>query len=123
MLNNFVNVFKTTEGYEYAERKGKDSIAFILYNRTKQEMGLRLEYKPPIGTWILGAFGGSMDKEHVSPLQIVQAEVAEEAGYVVKPDDVHFIGKYFVSSQMNQFCYLFVVFVDDAQWIVPTTKD
>lgn len=108
MMGNFLNIKTTKEGYEYAERKGKDSVAFILFDRNKQMIGLRNEYKPPIEAYVLGAFGGSMDKD-VSPATIVLEEVFEESGYHVSLDNIHFIGKYFVSTQMNQWCYLYAV--------------
>lgn len=113
----FLKLKKTKEGYEYAERKGKDSIAFILV-KTENKLkfvGLRHEYKPPVGAWVLGAFGGSLDKR-ISPMQTCIEEVREEAGFEVIPDTVKLVGRYLVSSQMNQYCYLYVVDVTNAKW-------
>ncbi len=42
----------------------------------------------------------------------VIAETREEAGYHVTSDDVKFLGKVSVSSMMNQYCYLYIVFVN-----------
>ena len=54
------------------------------------------------------AFGGSNDKD--APLiDIVVEEVKEEAGFVVTKDRITDLGKVLVSTQMNQFCYLYMV--------------
>ena len=52
-----------------------------------------------------------MDKDK-SPMEIVIDEVKEEAGFVADTKNVHGLGKVMVSTQMNQFCHLFVVVVD-----------
>jgi 8-oxo-dGTP pyrophosphatase MutT (NUDIX family) len=103
--------------YTYAERKGKDSIAFILWDTKKpvKQIGLINEYKPPISKWLTTAFGGSIDKP-LPPIDICREEVSEEAGYRVHRDDCVFIGTYFVSTQMNQMCHLYVVLVDDSKF-------
>jgi 8-oxo-dGTP pyrophosphatase MutT (NUDIX family) len=98
-------------GYQFAERKGKDSVAFILWDNDHEQFLLNNEYKPPVDEFILGAFGGSLDKDK-TPEQIVIEEVKEEAGFVVSKDQVHFVGEVFVSTQMNQFCRLYLVEVN-----------
>ena len=66
------------------------------------------EYLPPVDQFLARAFGGSIDKD--KPLkQILIAEAKEEAGYVVEERDIYYVGKQFVSSMMNQYCYLFIV--------------
>lgn len=98
-------------GYQFAERLGKDSIAFVCYD---EEIGLVLlneEYKPPIGSFVITAFGGSLDKAK-DLKKIVQEEVGEEAGFEVEFKDIIDLGKAFVSTQMNQFCHLYLVYVD-----------
>lgn len=115
---NFLTLKVTKDGYEYAERKGKDSIAFIFQIRSSTELPnwqtkyiLRNEYNDPLREYILGAFGGSLD--HVAPLEeIVRVEAMEEAGFDVKLEDIEFCGKYRVSTQMNQFCHLYKIHVD-----------
>lgn len=110
-LKEIVDTEHHVNGFQFAERKGIDSIAFICFDRDREQFLLNKEYKPPIDAFILGAFGGSMDKNK-RPEEIVLDEVREEAGFIVKPDDVKLVGKVLVSTQMNQFCYLYVVFVD-----------
>ena len=59
----------------------------------------------------MGAFGGSIDKDK-SLKQIVIDEVREEAGFDVDLESIIGLGQVMVSTQMNQFCYLFIVIVD-----------
>jgi len=113
-MNLYVSSDKLENAFYFAERRGTDSIAFLCYSDTEQRVLVNLEYKPPIGTFLRGAFGGSLDKTS-DPLQTVIAEVKEEAGYGVEPKDVISLGKVFVSSMMNQFCHLYLVNVSEDQ--------
>lgn len=111
--------------YRYAERKGKDSVAFVLVDdsrwRNGRSYGLIHEFKPPIRSWLTTAYGGSLDCHR--PLnRIVQQEVEEEAGIRVTLDGIVHIGSYFVSTQMNQFCHLFVVHAN-APYLMGTQKE
>lgn len=115
--NKFINIKeiqdpeKNVSGYQFAERKGINSIAFICVDRQSGRVLLNKELKPPVDSMILGAFGGSIDKE--KPLiNIVIDEVKEEAGFVVSKGDIEYVGKVLVSTQMNQYCYLYLVFVN-----------
>jgi len=115
--NRFINIKEIKDpennvnGYQFAERLGVDSVAFVCYDPKIDKFLVNKEYKPPVNSFIVGAFGGSMDKDK-SPKQIVKDEVKEEAGFVVGEEDIYKVGKVLVSTQMNQFCHLFVVFVD-----------
>lgn len=116
--NKFLNLKEVKDpdnnvnGYQFAERLGVDSVAFICWDKDGSEQFLlNKELKVPIDDFILGAFGGSMDKDK-SPEEIVIDEVKEEAGFTVSKEDVYYVGKVLVSTQMNQFCHLYVVKVD-----------
>ncbi len=109
----YLTVKKEGGWYLYSERLGKDSVAFILYDRNATddvEFGLINEVKPPLGEgrFLTTAFGGSIDKE-LSYTEIVQEEVEEESGYKVKLENIIELGKVMVSTQMNQMCYLYLV--------------
>ena len=113
----YLNLYKIQDpennvnGFYYAERLGKDSIAFICYDEDSETFLLNQEVKPPIGSMVLGAFGGSIDSNK-TPLQIVSGELKEEAGFEVGFDQIKYVGRVLVSTQMNQYCYLYLVFVD-----------
>jgi hypothetical protein len=119
----------STTPYFYAERKGMDSVAFILVDNDRDDKyGMINERKPPmdhrVGKEVMmeTAFGGSNDmidddeylkmsedeiKSHFK--ELVQTECREESGYRVPLDKIEFISKELVSTQMNQMCYMFKV--------------
>ena len=114
----FMTVKKARNYYEYAERGGVDSVAFILFDNNKKEFALIDESKPPLDerlqtrAMLTTAFGGSLDKD-ISLIETVKEEVKEEAGYEVQEDRIHETGMTLVSSQMSQYCWLYLVDVTD----------
>ena len=115
--------------YYYAERKGVDSIAFLLFRVGSSgglELGLVNESKPPLNhrlgevVSMTTAFGGSQDEvveekylkmseEEKQELmrRIAIRECKEEAGYSIGADGVYSLGKLWLSSMMNQYVYLY----------------
>ena len=116
--NRFLNIKEVADStmhvkaYQFAERKGVDSIAFICHtmrpDHGDQKFLLNHECTPPTGEFLNRAFGGSLDKD-TNLEEIVIEEVKEEAGYDVTENQVFSLGKVFVSTQMNQYCHLFLV--------------
>lgn len=76
-LRKVIDPENNVRGYFFSERLGKDSIAFVCYDINAQQILLNQEYKPPIDEFVLGAFGGSIDKDQTL-FEIVKAEVKEE---------------------------------------------
>lgn len=122
--NKFLNIKEVSDpsnnvhGYQFAERRGVDSIAFICWDKratsdseTFGKFLVNKEYTPPTNEFHFRAFGGSLDK-NVEMIGIVKDEVKEEAGFDVKDKNVHYLGKVFVSTQMNQYCHLYFVAVN-----------
>ncbi|MFA7219135.1 MAG: NUDIX domain-containing protein [Synergistaceae bacterium] len=118
--NRFLNIKEVRDhqmgckGYQFAERKGVDSVAFICIDERNGKFLINNEATPPLGIFLRRAFGGSIDKDK-SFEQIVKDEVLEECGYDVADSQIHFVGKAFVSTQMNQYCHLYLVFINDNQ--------
>lgn len=115
--NEWLKVKQTEGGFTYAERKGINSIAFILVSKDAkdaQSFGVIREWKDPIEQFVVTAFGGSIDKpEYKDDLELlVHEEVQEESGFDVTAEDIWYVGKVLCSTQMNQFVHLFVVRVD-----------
>ena len=110
-LKKIIDPENGVNGYYFAERLGVDSIAFVCRDIKTGQILLNNEFKPPIRQKILGSFGGSRDKDK-SLVLIVKDEVAEEAGFEVETEDIKYLGVVFVSTQMNQFCSLFMVSVN-----------
>lgn len=112
--NKYLNIKEVVDeknhvsGYQFAERRGVDSVAFICYNSETGQFLLNREYTPPTNEFLVRAFGGSLDKQ-ISKKSIVKEEVQEEAGYTVTDDMIHEVGSAFVSTQMNQRCFLYLV--------------
>ena len=118
--NRFLNIKQVVDeehgcaGYQFAERRGVDSVAFVCYDKNTEMVLLNNEFKPPVNCFLVGAFGGSLDKES-SMIDIVIGEVREEAGFEVATEDIIDLGQVFVSTQMNQFCNLYLVYVDSKE--------
>jgi hypothetical protein len=110
--NPWVKMKKTQKGFIYAERKGIDSVAFILIDKEKKQIGVLEEYKDAIYKRLLTAFGGSIDKHQNDLKQLVIEEILEESGFQVEKNQVKKVAKIYCSNMMNQFVHLFVVFVD-----------
>ncbi len=114
-MNKFLQIKEWVKGeqiFYYAERLGKDSIAFILRDRNIGKFGLVKEFKPPVNDFLVTAFGGSLDK-NLPQIDLVRDEVREESGYICC--DITYVGRSFVSTQMNQFCYLYLIDVTEAK--------
>lgn len=108
---------KQIGSFIYAERKGIDSVAFVLLDKDTSDarrIGLTHEFKDPIGCLLTTAFGGSIDDEkyHADLRVLVKDEVIEEAGFDVALEDINYHGKVFTSTQMNQYTHLFSVNVN-----------
>lgn len=114
--NRFLNIKEVKDpennvnGYQFAERRGVDSIAFICWDAKRNLFLMNKEYSPPTGEFHVRAFGGSLDKA-VEKIEIVRGELKEEAGFD-NPKAIAELGPMFVSTQMNQYCYLYVALVD-----------
>lgn len=114
----YITVKRARGYYEYVTRAGTDSIAFILHKDNK--IGLIYESKPPLDertnskAMLTTAFGGSIDSNK-ELIDICKTEVLEEAGFDVSYDRIKHIGKTMVSTQMDQFCYGFIVDVNNLE--------
>jgi hypothetical protein len=119
---------KKAGGFIYSERKGVDSVAFVLIATNaadERRIGLINEYKDPIKRFVTTAFGGSIDNEkyHDDLRTLVKDEVIEESGFDVTLESINYHGKVMVSTQSNQFCHLFSVEVDKLQQGDRTTNN
>ena len=106
--------FKVKEAlgyYIFGERLGVDSLAFVLYDRDFDRVGVIHEKKPPLGKDVFKttAFGGSLDNKALTVDEICAQEVKEEAGYEVDDTRIYYLGQVLVSTQMNQHCHLHLV--------------
>lgn len=130
----FLTVKQARGYYEYSERGGVDSIAFILLDRNTNMFCLIYESKPPrdeienAEVRMTTAFGGSKDSENTFE-EICKTEVLEETGYDVNLERINYIGQTLVSTQMSQMCHGFLVDVTNiekthtAEWEQETSEE
>ncbi|BAY44372.1 putative NUDIX hydrolase [Scytonema sp. HK-05] len=112
---NWVTVKKTPRGFDYLERKGKDSVAVFLLRRNDvspviyevliRQLPLCIDSTEFDGQMKLFPcpITGALD-EGESPEEAAIREVYEEAGFSVK---VLSLGKYIVGTQTNEICYMY----------------
>jgi hypothetical protein len=122
MGHPFLTVKRARGYYEYSERGGVDSVAFILYDSDTTKFALIYESKPPrdeieqMEVNMTTAFGGSIDMaENMSYKEICQIEIREESGYIIPLTKIHSVGKTMVSTQMSQMVEGFLVDVTGIQ--------
>ena len=98
-------------GYYFAERAGRDSVAFLLHDETRGDAawGVLSQWHGPLRRFVTGAYTGSLDKPGLGLADIVQEEVVEEAGYRVGPERIDYLGAQPVSGKCKEECHLFRV--------------
>lgn len=105
-------------GYYFSERAGKDSVAFLLYDQSREganPWGVLTQWHGPLCRFSPGAYTGSLDKEALQIEEVCQEEAMEEAGYHVGLERITYLGAQTVSGQCNEECHLFVVDVTGMQ--------
>ena len=119
----WIAVRETPRGFQYLERKGRDSVAVFLLrksgkNLAQYEVLIRQQPLCVDNTEINGMLKlfacpitGAID-EGESPEECANREVYEEAGYEVQ---VILLGEYIVGTQTNEVCYLYYADVTDIE--------
>lgn len=102
------------ESFYFMERKGVDSVAFILVDNNRPDcIGLLTQYRGSYGEFLLGAYTGSLDKPELDLSHIVLEEVKEEAGFSIPEEDIDqriiFISKEITGSMTNERVNLYIV--------------
>jgi 8-oxo-dGTP pyrophosphatase MutT (NUDIX family) len=111
----WIAVKESPRGFQYLERKGKNSVAVFLLrnygaNPSQYEVLIRQQHLCIDNREIDGKFNlfpcpitGALE-EGESPEAAAMREVYEESGYRVQ---VRSLGKYIVGTQVNEICYLY----------------
>jgi 8-oxo-dGTP pyrophosphatase MutT (NUDIX family) len=112
---DWIAVKESHRGFQYLERKGKDSVAVFLLRISKSEpfryevlirqQHLAIDNREVDGKLTLFAcpITGALEEGELPEAAAVR-ETYEEAGYRVQ---VAPLGRYIVGTQLNEICYLF----------------
>ncbi len=119
----WIAVKESPRGFQYLERKGKDSVAVFLlrkndgnpeqYDVLIRQQHLCIDNREVDGRLRLFPcpVTGALDEGEL-PEAAAQREVYEETGYRV---EVSPLGHYIVGTQVNEICYLYYADVTDMQ--------
>lgn len=96
--------------YYYMERLGVDSVAFILYDSTRDKpYGVLSQYSTSTSEFVNGAYTGSLDKPHLSLMETLIEEISEESEYEVGEDRINHVGYMTVNSMTSEKVNLYLV--------------
>ena len=110
--NDWVKLKESEDKFYYLERRGKNSVAILLYNN---EGKVLVRFQPMCAVEKDGPstnriapcpITGSID-EGESYLETAIREAEEESGYKIN-DCIKSTGSYIVSTQCNEICYTFI---------------
>ncbi len=111
----WITVKESPRGFQYLERKGKDSVAVFLLRKSgknleQHEVLIRQQHLCIDNREVDGKFRlfpcpvtGALEKGE-TPEAAAEREVYEETGYTVQ---VSPLGRYIVGTQVNEICYLY----------------
>lgn len=111
----WIAVKESPRGFQYLERKGKDSVAVFLLNKITEDLEryevlIRQQHLCIDNREVNGRFNlfpcpitGALEEGEL-PEVAAQREVYEETGYAVQ---VLPLGQYIVGTQVNEICYMY----------------
>lgn len=116
---DWIEVLQTPLGFQYAQRKGVDSIGVFLVRSTGTNWEVLMRYQPLCvdnteqTLYRCPVTGGLEPGE--SPFDCALREVYEETGYHLNPSNLHQLGDYIVGTQTNERVYLYYSNVTDLE--------
>lgn len=117
----WIKVKRTPKGFDYLERKGRDSIAVALLRRTMDGYEVLVRWQPlcvhnadideEMKLYPCLITGGIEEDE--TPQDSALREIEEEAGFKVLPIDLRQLATYIAGTQTNETVYVYVVDVTE----------
>jgi ADP-ribose pyrophosphatase YjhB (NUDIX family) len=121
----WVSLKESPEGFQYLERKNKNSIAMMITRDTSTGIEVYARYQPTTayGTDVFSSMiccpvTGSIEQGEEYSIT-AQRECLEEAGFKVTREDMNSLGEYIVGTQTNEICYCYHVDVTGKEPTVP----
>ncbi|APJ38390.1 NUDIX domain-containing protein [Mycoplasmopsis pullorum] len=131
LKTNWLSLYETEKGFIYAERKGVDSIAALVYKSTSDGYQFLIRYQPtpnilnkklnPTLLYPSCITGTIEDCE--TPLETAIKEIKEEGGLIVKTKNLVSDSFYLATTQSNEVVYSFLFEVDTNTETVPILND
>ena len=99
--------------YYFSQRKGKDSVRFILYDKSRPKPFCLLEhFESSQNKLVIGAYSGSNDKDK-SLIDICMEEVNEESMFDLEDTSrITLVKPLGLGSQTNEIAHLYIVDVE-----------
>lgn len=115
----WLKLFLTKKGFIYAERKGVNSVAALIFKKQNNEtlFHLRYQLKPnlkDLNTDIKHypcCITGTIEKNE-TPIQTVIKEVLEESGFYINEDNILNKNVYLATTQSNEAVYTYIIKID-----------
>ena len=94
--------------YPYSYTRMKESVAILPVNEEEQVVGLIYQYRHAIDQWVYEVVAGGIEKGE-TPKEAAIRELEEEAGFIVKPENIIPLGTvYPVAGTSNEKMHFFV---------------
>lgn len=114
LKTKWVSVIETSNGFQYFQRKGKDSIALFLLKQENDKLKVLVRFQPlPLDNnpdlyaqklYPCPITGGMYEGNDPKTTAIHEAK--EEAGYDIE-NEIKYLGKYVTSTQSSEIVYMF----------------
>jgi 8-oxo-dGTP pyrophosphatase MutT (NUDIX family) len=122
---DWISVLETERGFQYLERKGKNSIALFLIREGRTGWEVLVRYQPlPLQNNDDSLFPcpitGSIDAEEF-PAGTAVRECLEETGYSIALHELRTLDEYVVGTQTNETVYMYYCDVSNKISIKPKT--
>lgn len=134
----YLKMMKSSKGFYYAERKGKDSVAVLVYRKENGKTEVLIRMQPLVfnqgsvdgiektgyehlkqNVLIPCPITGSITGIYDNFIDYAVEEIKEEAGYYVVKEEIESLGMYYVGTQINEVVHCFACNVTGKTCVEP----